>query len=114
MIEATFENGEQCDGSKILGNVHKIPAKFEDDRNSTVTNSGLSLREFDAEEMYLHLHSLNLRENNSCSDISDFSFLVYRAKTKSRSKISEAMFERPFHGASKIAPKERHLTIKIH
>ena len=55
MIEANFENGEQCDGSKILCNVHTIPAKFEDDRNSTVTNSGQSLQEFDAEEMYLHL-----------------------------------------------------------
>ena len=31
-MPAHFENGEKCDGSKILASVHTIPAQFENGR----------------------------------------------------------------------------------
>ena len=44
---------------------------------------------------------------------SDFSFKAYKAKTKSRSKIPEAMLERHCHGASKTTFKEEHSILEI-
>ena len=47
-------------------------------------------------------------------DISDFSFMACRAKMKSQRKISEALLERHFYGASKTALEEEQFTSRIH
>ena len=52
-MTAHFENGQKCDGSKLLASVHTIPAQFENGRkfDGTVTNLLKSPQESDAKEM---------------------------------------------------------------
>ena len=50
-MPAHFENGEECDGCKILASVHTIPEQFENGRN---LDGKTSLQDFDAKEVFLH------------------------------------------------------------
>ena len=49
-MPAHFENGEKCDGCKILASVHTIPQRFE---NGMKLDGKNSLQDFDAKEVYL-------------------------------------------------------------
>ena len=46
-----FENGEKCDGCKVLASIHTIPEQFENGRN---LDGKTSLQDFDAKEVYIH------------------------------------------------------------
>ena len=60
------DNGEKCDGRKILASAYMFPAKSETVGNVTITDS---LQDFDSKEMYVHLQnrSVSFRKRQKCS-----------------------------------------------
>ena len=60
------ENGEKCDGCKVLASIHTIPEQFENGRN---LDGKTSLQDFDAKEVYIHPknRSVSFQDPPKCS-----------------------------------------------